>query len=119
MQHGVLTSPPEKKLQKAPHSRKKTLRLPTSFCRSQAPPRRPLSSFRNFHSACAVLRHCPLALAESPPTGGREFPSESRPAGAGDSGYFHPARLHPSRPFNIAPARDENSGMTIMGRSGV
>ena len=33
----------------------------------------------------------------------------------GDSGHFHPARLHPFRPFNIAPARDENSGMTTKG----
>ena len=38
-----------------------------------------------------------------------------RPLSLGDSGYFHPARPHPSRTFNIAPARDENSGMTTRG----
>ena len=59
-------------------------------------------------NACPCVSEGP----ESPPTGGRGFPSESRPAGAGDSGHFHPARLHPSRPLNIPPARDENSGMT-------
>ena len=32
--------------------------------------------------------------------------------------HFHPARLHSSRTFNIAPARDENSGMTIGGAAG-
>ena len=31
---------------------------------------------------------------ESPPTGGHGFPSESRPAGAGDSGYFHSANVN-------------------------
>ena len=31
--------------------------------------------------------------------------------------HFHPARLSPSRTFNIAPARDENSEMTT-GRDG-
>ena len=42
-----------------------------------------------------------------------------RPLSWEDSGHFHPARLYSLRTFNIAPARDENSGMTIgapMGR---
>ena len=37
------------------------------------------------------------------------------PLSLGDSGHFHPARLHPLGTFNIAPAWDENSGMTTRG----
>ena len=38
--------------------------------------------------------------------------------GPGDSGHFHPARLHSLQIFNIVAARDENSGMTTEGAVG-